>query len=454
MIQIIETGRAVSQEDGIADLIKQMMDGKIEEIRPVIDISRDSGVSYPQVEPMLGKPPGEVIKVLESLAAENILSSRFYDRLIFCPICNSMNLRPSIRCPKCASGNIDKGRIIEHLVCGKNGLEEEFIVGGKYICPRCRKPFKFLGTDYRSLGVSYICHNCGVLSSEIGLKWQCLKCSGVFLDEEAKIQMANSYVVNEQSRNRIAFDMGFKTRFVDFLKLQGYEIFETAKVASKAGSGAAHVLDILARRSDGFLTFLIGIGVAIGKDNDDVGLEDVFRFDNKVYDLGIHDKVLLAIPAINSEARQFARRQRIKAFDAHDLEEFLDSVGSLPPHPVVEIPFKYESKAKLLTYLRKQGYRTEEKAKIPGRSGAEYIIDIIAYFDDGLFTHTISIGVLTDEKEVSLEAVSAYDTKAYDIGIHDKILLVCPALAVEASRFAEQQKIKIIEVRDAASLNS
>jgi general secretion pathway protein E len=202
----------------------------------------------------------------------------------------------------------------------------------------------------------------------------------------------------------------------------------------------------------GFLTFLIGIGVAIGKDNGDIGLEDVFRFDNKVYDLGIHDKVLLAMPSINSEARQFARRQRIKAFDAHDLEEFLAGTDSLPTHPVEEVPFKYESKAQLLEYLRKQGYRTEEKARIPGRSGAEYTIDIVAYFDDGLFTHTISIGILTDAKEVSLEAVSAYDTKAYDIGIHDKILLVSPAISDEARLFAEQQRITVIEVSNATAL--
>ncbi len=452
MIQIIETGQAVSHGPDVADLIKQLVDGKIEEIRPVIDITRESGVSYPQVEAMLGKATEEVVRILDSLAAENILESRFYDRLIFCPVCNSMNLRPSIKCPKCASGNVARGRILEHLVCGKNGLEEEFLHGGKYICPHCNRPLKFLGTDYRSLGVNYKCHNCGVLSTEIGLKWQCLKCSVVFLDEEAKIQTAYSYVVNEQSRNRIAFNLGFKSRFVDLLKQQGYEIFETAKVTSKAGSGAAHVLDILARRSDGFLTFLIGIGVAIGKDNGDIGLEDVFRFDNKVYDLGIHDKVLLAMPSINSEARQFARRQRIKAFDAHDLEEFLAGTDSLPPHPVEEVPFKYESKAQLLEYLRKQGYRTEEKAKIPGRSGAEYTIDIVAYFDDGLFTHTISIGILTDAKEVSLEAVSAYDTKAYDIGIHDKILLVSPAISDEARLFAEQQRITVIEVSNAAAL--
>jgi predicted RNA-binding Zn-ribbon protein involved in translation (DUF1610 family) len=452
MIQIIETGQAVSHGPDVADLIKQLVDGKIEEIRPVIDITRESGVSYPQVEAMLGKATEEVVRILDSLAAENILESRFYDRLIFCPVCNSMNLRPSIKCPKCASGNVARGRILEHLVCGKNGLEEEFLHGGKYICPHCNRPLKFLGTDYRSLGVNYKCHNCGVLSTEIGLKWQCLKCSAFFADEEAKVHSVNSYILNEQSRNHIAFDMGFKSRFVDFLKQQGYEIFETAKVTSKAGSGAAHVLDILARRSDGFLTFLIGIGVAIGKDNGDVGLEDIFRFDNKVYDLGIHDKVLLAMPSINSEARQFARRQRIKAFDAHDLEEFLAGTGSLPPHPVEEVPFKYGSKAQMLEYLHKQGYRTEEKARIPGRSGAEYTIDIIAYFDDGLFTHTISIGILTDDKEVRLEAVAAYDTKAYDIGIHDKILLVSPAISDEARLFAEQQRIKVIEVSNAAAL--
>jgi len=55
-------------------------------------------------------------------------------------------------------------RDIEHFACGKNGLEEEFVSSGKYICPHCKKPLKFLGTDYRSLGVNYKCHNCGALS--------------------------------------------------------------------------------------------------------------------------------------------------------------------------------------------------------------------------------------------------------------------------------------------------
>jgi hypothetical protein len=48
----------------------------------------------------------------------------------------------------------------------------------------------------------------------------------------------------------------------------------------------------------------------------------------------------------------------------------------------------------MIRILEEQGYRTEEKARIPGRSGAEYTVDIVAYFDDGLFMHTISVGML------------------------------------------------------------
>jgi hypothetical protein len=452
MIQIIEASQTASHDTKVLNLIKEMMDGRIEEIRPTVDFTRESGAVYPQVEAMLGKGTDDVITILNRLVDENVLEARFYDRLIFCPSCNSMNLRPSQKCPKCGSGNIAKGRIIEHFACGKNGLEEEFTVSGKYICPHCRKPLKFLGTDYRSLGVNYKCRSCGALSTEVTLKWQCLKCASILSDAEVKVHVINSYVLDEQSRNLLTFDTGYKSKFIDYLRRQGYEVFEKAKVGSMSGSGATHVLDLLARRDDGFLSFILGIGIAIGNDNEEIGLEAVFRFDNKVYDLGIHDKILLAVPGLNNEAKQFAQRQRIKSFNARELEGFLSGVGESPARPVLKLPFTFESRTLLLKYLHDQGYRTEEMAKIRGRSGAEYTMDIIAYFDDGLFTHTISIGILTDPDGVGLEAVSAYDTKAYDIGIHDKVLLVAPALAKEARQFADQQKIKIIEVGNASAL--
>jgi len=452
MIQIIDTVHKVSHEPGVVRLIREMMDGRIEEIRPVMDINQESGVAYPQIEEILGAKPDECRKILESLAEEHILEPRFFDRLIFCPVCNSMNLRPSLRCLKCGSGNIVRGRIIEHFACGKNALEEEFVTGGKYVCPHCRKALKFLGTDYRSLGVNYKCRSCGLLFNEISLKWQCMKCSVFFADDEAKVQIVNSYVLDEQNRNRLNFDMSFKSDFVDFLKKQGYEVYEKAKVSSGTGSGAVHIMDILAQRDDGFLVFNIGVGIAIGNENEDIGLEDVFRYDNRAYDLGIHDKVLLALPGFNSEARQFARRQRIKSFDAKELEEFLKAAANTPARPVHIVPFQFQNKKQLLKYLSGQGYKVEENARIKGRSGAEYTMDIVAYFDDGIFTHTISIGILSTKEEVGMEAISSYDTKAYDIGIHDKIVIVSSPLSQDAKQFASQQRIQVIEAGSIAAL--
>ncbi|MBN1376651.1 MAG: hypothetical protein JXA01_10925, partial [Dehalococcoidia bacterium] len=237
MIEIVEASQAAVQDVKVLNLIKEMMEGRIEEIRPTIDFTQESGAVYPQVEMMLGKGTDEVIRMLNRLVEDSILEARFYDRLLFCPSCNSMNLRPCLKCPKCGSGNVSKGRIIEHFACGKNGLEEEFIAGGKYICPNCHKPLKFLGTDYRSLGVNYKCKSCGALSGEITIKWQCLKCASFFSDEESKIQIINSYVLNEQSRNWLTFDTGYKARFINYLKRQGYDVFEKAKVVGGSGSG-------------------------------------------------------------------------------------------------------------------------------------------------------------------------------------------------------------------------
>lgn len=457
MINIIEEGQRAGYASEIMQLIQDMMDGRVDEIVPVLDLSRESCIAYPKIEELFGGNPEGIVKIMDSLVEERILESKFFDRLIFCPSCASMNLRPSLRCSRCNSGNIARGRILEHFACGKNGLENDFVVGNKCICPHCQKQLKFLGTDYRSLGVSYRCNSCGALSTDVSIRWQCLKCKSFFAEDEAKIHTVHSYFLNEQNRNWLKFEIGYKPKFISYLKYQGYDVHEKVRVIASQGSGASHLLDILAMRDDGFLEHVIGIGVSVGKESEDIGLEDVFRFDNKVYDLGIHDKVLLALPGFNGEARQFARRQRIKTFEIKELIQFVDEIDAKALECTKKAAtavknFSFENHKQLMKYLLDRGYRIEEKAKIRGRSGAEYSMDILAYIDDGLFTHTVAIGILTGTSEIGLDPVSSFDTKTYDIGIHDKVLLVSPMLSQDAMQFAEQQKIKIIEVTDPALL--
>jgi len=452
MAEVLDLATIVKQNPEAMKLVKELLAGNLDEINPVTDPATESGFTYPQVESSLGLTTQEAITTMELLANETILKKYIYDKLLFCPHCQSPNLKHGLGCPKCGSGNITKGRILEHFACRNNSLEDEYMDSGKYTCPKCKQELRFLGTDYQSLGINYKCHDCGTISSKANSNLQCLKCSLCFTEDEVKETLMCSYRFNEEKRRWLEFELGGKTQFVDFIRNQGYEVAENAKVDSTTKSGANHVLDIVARRDDGLITYTIGIGILIDSLGKDVGLAEIFAFDNKVYDLGIHDKVLLALPKLSPEAGQFARQQRIKVIEEKDFETILKSPPTPKQKQSTSKPFVFETRAKLLEHLKDAGYKIEEKAKVLGRSGVEHTFDILATNDDGIITHTLGISTMVAKDEIGFDAVSSFDTRAYDVGIHDKLLLACPKLSHEAYQIARYQSIKVIEVNDPAKL--
>ncbi len=73
MIEILEASQTATHDPKVLHLINDMIEGRLEEIRPVIDFSKQTGAVYPQVESLLGKTSDEVIKILDSLVEERIL---------------------------------------------------------------------------------------------------------------------------------------------------------------------------------------------------------------------------------------------------------------------------------------------------------------------------------------------------------------------------------------------
>jgi hypothetical protein len=452
MVEVLDLTTILEQNPEARRLVKEILAGKLDEINPTTDPSAELGFTYPELESLFGLNTQEAMTTLELLANENILKKYIYDKLLFCPHCHSPNLRHGVGCPKCGSGNITRGRILEHFACRNSGLEDEYMDNGKYICPKCKQELRFLGTDYQSLGINYKCNDCGTISREATSNLHCLKCSLYFTEDEARETLLCSYRFNEGKRRWLEFELGGKTQFVDFIRNQGYDVAENATVDSMTKSGANHVLDIVARRDDGLITYTIGIGILIDSMGKDVGLAEIFAFDNKVYDLGIHDKVLLALPKLGPEARQFAQQQRIKVLEEKDFEIIVNS----PPAPKQKQstckPFVFETRTKLLDHLKTAGYKIEERAKVLGRSGVEHTFDILATNDDGIITHTLGISTMVAKDEIDFDAVSSFDTRAYDVGIHDKLLLVCPKLSHDAKQIAQYQRIKVIEVDDPTKL--
>ena len=443
-VEATEAPQAVidmEKDERAMKLVGAMLEAKIVDIKPQLDFTTELGFIYPVVEQAVKVKGKEAVAIVESLTAKDILKRSFFDRILHCSRCQSINLRPSTHCPKCSSGDIARGRILEHSACGYVGLEDEFAAKGKYTCPRCKLELRTLGTDYHSRGVLRKCRDCGEIFNVPSLKWRCLKCSSLANEDEIDEVNVYAYSLDESKRNWLEFELQPKVRFLEFLRRLGYGVTENAKV--KGRSGAEHSIDMLATRDDGVVTHNVAIGVEIARDK--IELDRILDFDVKAFDSGIHDKVLIIIPTLGEEATKFASYHRIKVLEPKDLEIVLTG-GPRPGPEIVQEPFEFKSKSQLIQYLNKQGYRVKENAEVKGQSGAAHNIDILAIKEEGIITHRIAIGIAVDEKPMGLDRVFAFDDKAYDAGIMDKVLIAVPGFTKEARQFADRQRIKVFEV--------
>jgi len=425
-------------------LVAEMLAGNIVDIRPELDFTSELGFTYPAAEQVLAVKGEEVVLILESLTDKDILKRDFFDKFIRCPQCRSVILRPTTHCPKCGSGNIARGRVFEHFICKYVGLEDEFTAKGRYICPKCGQELRTISSDYQSLGLLRKCRDCDEVFNIPVIKWRCLKCSSLIAEDRIAEVNVYSYRFNEAKRGWLEFELKPKLQLIEFLKQRGYEVKENAEVEGR--SGAKHSIDILATRDDGIITYNIAIGVKVV--GDEIGLGEIFDFDDKAYDIGIHDKSLVVVPSLGKEAKQFASQQRIKVLEVRDLETVLASSAPKPSQEAEREPFEFKSKSQLIQYLEGHGYEVMENATLKGRSGAKHSIDILATRDDGIITHHIAIGIIEVAGEpVGLDKVFDFDDKDYDIGILDKVFIALPGLTEEARQFAQRQKIKVFEVK-------
>jgi general secretion pathway protein E len=113
-----------------------------------------------------------------------------------------------------------------------------------------------------------------------------------------------------------------KTRIREYLQAQGYEVTEEAELVGK--SKVAHIFDMLAQTDDGFNSYTIAVCITSGGDKE-MEVQTIFNFANKAYDCGITDRVLIAAPELSQQAKQLARKQRIKVIDGELVERLLAS---------------------------------------------------------------------------------------------------------------------------------
>ncbi len=226
-----------------------------------------------------------------------------------------------------------------------------------------------------------------------------------------------------------------------YLEQQGYAVTEGAK--RLGNSGIEHTFEMLAQRDDGFTSYTIAIGIASGGDRE-IEVGTIFSLANKAYDCGILDRILVAVPDISQEAKQLARKQRIKVIGGEQIGQL---VAGKPAQPAkTEEPLRLETKEGLIRSLIDRGYRIKESPKLKGRSGLEYTFDILAYAEIGEVQRRVAIDLFDGDKELGLEQIMLFDTKAYEVGVDEKVIMVKAALSPEAQQFAQHQQIKVLRL--------
>lgn len=454
-----EAPSKIWQSTEALNIVAALMRGKLTEIKPVIDLSLKDGFTYPEADAIMETSGRETAQILESLAEEDVLLRQPFEKLLLSPE-GSAQLVPVERCPYCDSASLSKGQVLEHFACGYVGLDEDFRTGLRYVCPKCKRELKLIGTDYHSPGFRYRCGYCNEIFPLPTIKYRCLRTGKTCSLAELGHVWLYLYHLNEAKRNLLDFELEPKAILIDFLRCHGYEVEEAARVQGQ--SGAIHTIDILATRDDWIAKHTIAIGiVAAQPSNAEVLIDELFNFDTKAYDIGIHDRVLIVIPKLSVEARKFAERQGMRVYEFQEFKTmFSEQIAEVPLTEMAEKVrqaeefepelAKVDPKAWLIRFLESRGYEVTEEAKVIGKSGAEHLLDIYAQKDEVIVTHTLAAVIATagEGEEITVDVVSQFDTKAYDTGIRDKILIATSKLSPAARQLAKQQGIKVIEPKE------
>ena len=112
----------------------------------------------------------------ERLSQDGWFSRTFFDRLHFCPTCNSSRLSVREECSACRSADLQEEFIVNHFRCAHQAMERQFTQGETLICPKCRQRLRHFGVDYDRPGTATVCRACGHVDAEATIGFLCIDC--------------------------------------------------------------------------------------------------------------------------------------------------------------------------------------------------------------------------------------------------------------------------------------
>lgn len=303
-------------------LLSKFTSKEISKLEPIYDSTY--GYKYPVVEAIVGSPPA-VEEFLENLFDAGVLKRELFDKIIYCPFCNSANVSIRYSCPLCKAFNIRKSSLIEHVKCGYIDTEEHYRVADKLVCPRCNKELLKPDVDFRKAGVWCTCNECNKSFDMPIVSHLCRNCHKSFMFEEAISKDVYSYSISEEAIKEASLGLVLILPIREFLEERGFKV-ETPGFL-KGASGASHTFDITASREE-ISKYIAVCDLAVSTD-DVVTEQPVIALFAKVYDVAPDKAWLVAIPKMNENGKKLATLYKINLVEAKDQKEVIKALQVL-----------------------------------------------------------------------------------------------------------------------------
>lgn len=166
------TGDELLTNPAVQILIKDLMAGRVEEIRPRPTLR--TIIHYPEASEYFGSNEREVARMLQDLEKEGVLQQKTYGRVINCRQCGGQEIEFHLLCPACNSSELHK---VYNIFCPKCSSQTHVVIVDELtevICTNCRDPVKV--SELAVIEVEILCNDCGEASSDPKIVLNCALC--------------------------------------------------------------------------------------------------------------------------------------------------------------------------------------------------------------------------------------------------------------------------------------
>lgn len=306
-------------------LISKVLSDELETLNPIFDPKH--GFSYPLVDKIVGGS-SSTDEFLQKLFEGGVLDRKIYDKIIYCPSCNSANVSLHYTCPHCKSFDIKKSALIEHIKCGYIDIEDNFQEKDKLdklICPKCNKELITPDLDYNKAGVWCSCNQC-TKSFDIPVPSHfCRECHKNFTFDDAIYKNVYSYSLTPEASKEATMGWIMVGPIMEFLEDMGFSVESPGFLNGK--SGTRHMFDLTAVSAENNTT---AIDLATSTDGP-VSEQSVISMFAKIFDSNPERACLVAIPKMSENGRNLAKLYKIELIEAIDqnaaIEALKDSIS-------------------------------------------------------------------------------------------------------------------------------